>query len=153
LRKENGSTIQAFKYYPPFAYDPTVLYGIVPIIVDISPTHVFHPEWTPHARFHMVWLVATNAAIAMVALYLLWAKGENQIFRTKLAGFMGLCVFGGFFIAVATQPLYQGALSDVGGVPPVMGMDANLFFFTPLAICLLIGLIMSVKVERPATAH
>jgi hypothetical protein len=131
---------------------PTVLYGLVPIIVDISPTHVFHPQWTPHARFHMVWLVATNAALAIVALYLLWAKGDDRIFRAKLAGFLGACVFGGFFVAVATHPLYQGALSDVGGVPPVMGVDANLFFFTPLTICLLIGLIMSFNLKRPAMA-
>jgi hypothetical protein len=131
---------------------PTVLYGVVPIAVDISPTHVFHPQWTPHARFHMVWLVATNAAIAIVALYLLWAKSEDRIFRMKLAGFLGLGVFGGFFIAVATLPLYQGALSDAGGVPPVMGIDANLFFFTPLMICLIIGLVLSFNLERPVLA-
>jgi hypothetical protein len=39
-----------------------------------------------------------------------------------------------------------------GVVPPIMGVDANLLFFTPLAICLLIGLVMSFNLERPAPA-
>ncbi len=37
-----------------------IIYGVLPPIVDLTDTHVFHPSWTTHARFHMVWLLAAN---------------------------------------------------------------------------------------------
>ena len=46
----------------------TLLYGVLPPLVDLTETHVFHPGWTPHARMHMVWLLGTNSAIAVLAL-------------------------------------------------------------------------------------
>ena len=38
----------------------TLMYGAIPPFVDLTETHVFHPEWTPHSRMHMVWLLGTN---------------------------------------------------------------------------------------------
>ena len=54
----------------------TFLYGIAPLFADLNVTHVLHPEWTPHARFHMVWLLGTNTSIAVLALWLLWSQGQ-----------------------------------------------------------------------------
>ena len=118
---------------------PTLVYGFVPPIVDIGLTHIFHPSWTPHARFHMLWLVATNTSLAVAALCLLWV-GTRDYFRLKMAGLLGLCALGGFFVAVGTLPFYPGALSDKNGVPDIFGIDANLLTFTPALICLLVGL-------------
>ena len=35
-----------------------------PAVADFNASHVLHPEWPPHARFHTVWLVVANALVA-----------------------------------------------------------------------------------------
>lgn len=117
----------------------TLFYGVLPPFVDLTETHVFHPEWTPHSRLHMVWLLGTNSAIAVLALYFLWLHQANRAFGIRLAGILGLCVFGGFWLSASTVSLYGGALSDRGGVPPILGMDANILVFSLALLLLLVG--------------
>lgn len=117
----------------------TLMYGLIPPFVDLTETHVFHPEWTPHSRMHMVWLLGTNSTLAVVALYFLWLKNENGSFGINLAGVLGLCVYGGFMLSAATMSMYGGSLSDKGGVPPILGLDANILAFSTGLLILLIG--------------
>lgn len=117
----------------------TLMYGIIPLFVDLAESHVFHPDWTPHSRMHMVWLLGTNSSLALVALYFLWLHRENATLGTRLAGVLGLCVYGGFMLSAATSSLYGGALTDKGGIPPIMGMDANILGFSVALVILLAG--------------
>lgn len=117
----------------------TLMYGIIPPLVDLTETHVFHPDWTPHARMHMVWLLGTNTAIALVALYFLWLHKSRLAVGVPLAGVMGLCVYGGFMLSAFTTPLYGGSMSDAGGVPPVLGLDANILAFSFALLLLIVG--------------
>ena len=123
----------------------TLMYGIIPPLVDLTETHVFHPDWTPHARMHMVWLLGTNSTIAMVALYFLWLHKSSFTLGVRLAGVLGLCVYGGFMLSASTISLYGGSLSDAAGVPPVMGMDANIFAFSLAFLLLLAGWFLARK--------
>lgn len=117
----------------------TLMYGLIPPFVDLTETHVFHPDWTPHSRMHMVWLLGTNSALAVVALFFLWLYRANRAFGVRLAGVLGLCVYGGFMLSATTSSLYGGSLSDKGGVPPVLGMDANIFAFSLGLLVLALG--------------
>jgi len=117
----------------------TLVYGVAPPFADFNETHVLHPQWTPHARLHMVWLIATNSALAVMALYFLWLHRGDRALGARLAGLLGLCALGGFWIAAATMPLYGGALKDVGGVPLVLGLDGNLLAFSSALLLLLTG--------------
>ena len=117
----------------------TLIYGVLPPFVDLTDTHVFHPEWTPHSRLHMVWLLGTNSAIALLALYFLWLHKPNSAFGVRLSGILGLCVFGGFWLSATSISFYGGALSDKGGVPPILGMDANILIFSLALFILLVG--------------
>jgi hypothetical protein len=117
----------------------TLIYGVLPPFVDLTETHVFHPEWTPHSRMHMVWLLGTNSAIAVLALYFLWLHKANSAFGVRVAGMLGLCVLGGFWLSASTVSRYGGALSDKGGVPPILGMDANIAVFSSALLVLLVG--------------
>lgn len=121
----------------------TLTYGVIPPFVDLSETHVFHPEWTSHSRMHMVWLLGTNSAVAFLALYFLWFHKANRTFGIRLAGILGLCVYAGFWLSASTASLYGGALSDKGGVPPLMGMDANVVVFGFAAFVLMVGWLMA----------
>ena len=121
----------------------TLIYGIIPPFVDLTETHVFHPDWTPHSRMHMVWLLGTNSSLAVIALFFLWLYKEDRAFGIRLAGVLGLCVYGGFMLSAATASLYGGSLSDKGGVPPIMGMDANIFGFSLGLLVLILGWILA----------
>lgn len=117
----------------------TLVYGVVPPFVDLGDTHVFHPDWTPHSRMHMVWLLATMSAIAVLVLYLIWLHAD-QAFGIWMAGILGICVLGGFYVSAATMSLYGGALADKGGIAPVMSaIDANLLGFSVTTALLLAG--------------
>ena len=103
----------------------TIYYGFLPILVDVSGTHLFHPEWSPHARYHMVWLLSVGFMTACLALWLLWAKGEPLI-----AGLLGLLFTGGFFVAALTRGLYGGAFTEPGGVEEeLFGVDVGVYAF------------------------
>ena len=121
----------------------TLMYGIIPPIVDLTETHVFHPDWMPHARMHVVWLLGTNTAISMVALYFLWLRKTNRAFGVRISGVLGLCVYGGFMLSAFTASLYGGSMSDKGGVPPIMGIDANIFAFSLALLILLVGWLLA----------
>ena len=57
-----------------------VVYGVIPLIVDISPTHILHPAWTAHARFHVVWQISSYSGFGLLALALtlfLWNAGRG----------------------------------------------------------------------------
>ena len=121
----------------------TLIYGIAPLIADLNSTHLFHPDWTPHSRLHMAWLLTSNGSIAVLSLWLLWRKGQ-----VALAGVLGLCVVGGFWVAAATQSIYGGALSDMGGIESkILGLDGNTFGFGLVAILLITGLVLNRPIE------
>ena len=144
----------------------TLMYGVVPLLVDLTETHVFHPDWPGHARFHMVWLLAQLAGTAGLALGLMWYRplqgtffassfrsgagaarsadttdtAEAGLWRVRLAGVLGLIALGSFYTSAITAGLYGGALADAQGVPPLWGLDANLVSFSVALVLLLVGL-------------
>lgn len=85
-------------------------YGVVPLLADLNATHLFHPDWTPHARLHAAWLLASCSAIGLVALYLTWMKDQAE-----LGGVLSICVLGGFWVATLSSSFYGGSLADTGG--------------------------------------
>ncbi len=114
----------------------TLVYGIGPLVADMNPTHVFHPDWTPHARFHMVWLLTITSFISLVGLWLIWRRAQ-PIF----AGILGLGVVGGFWISVVSREIYHGALNDPGGIEnTILGFNENAFSIAIVTTLLLVGI-------------
>ena len=56
----------------------TTLTAVVPIRTDWNATHVFNPQWSPHARFHTVTSIGMAVALSPVALWLLWRRSPDQ---------------------------------------------------------------------------
>ncbi len=123
------------------------MYGVVPPFVDLTPTHLLNPDWPPHARLHMLWLLMTNGLVGLVAFYLLWLERGRTASQVQLAGILGVCVLGGFFTSAAAMPLYGGSLTDPGGVSPVNGVDGNLVAFGLALGLLLTGWIVALRSE------
>ncbi len=44
---------------------------------DLNRSHVFNPDWPPHARFHSVAGWGSVAGSQLLALWLLWRPGQH----------------------------------------------------------------------------
>jgi len=107
-----------------------VQYGLVPLIVDLSPSHVFHDHWPPHARFHMVWLLTSSAGIGVFAIWLIWWQSRKGDHYMRLACILGFIVLGSFFVAAGMMKNYGGALADPTHQIIIAGIDGNMFAFS-----------------------
>ena len=122
----------------------TLFYGFMPVLVDVSSTHLLHPAWSPHARFHMVWLLSVGVSTACLALWLLWIRRDGI-----LAGILGLLFTGGFFVAALTRNLYQGAFTEPGGVETLLlGLDIGIFAFGGNLILIAVSMAFLMREER-----
>lgn len=118
------------------------VFTFLPPLADLATdTHVFHPDWPPHARLHTVWLLGLTSSIGLVALYLLWSHTINSSSGENLAGIIGTSVYGSFFLSVMTAQLYGGSVTDhEGGITQsIIGLNLNVFTFGIASIALLVG--------------
>ena len=115
--------------------------GIIPIIVDIGPSHLLNPDWDAHARVHEVWRLSTNFLIFGLGIYLLWVK-KNEV----LPAFLSLCIHLGFVFSASTMSLYGGAATGEGvPEPSIIGIPLNVFMFSAMFAIQSIVLILTLK--------
>lgn len=112
--------------------------GLIVPFLEISDTHLFNEAWHLHARLHEAWQLATNTALSLLAMGLVWCN------RGVLACVIGMLVNGGFLLAWMTQGLYGGSMagtSTAGAM--VAGMDAAVLVvglsFLVLSLLCMIG--------------
>lgn len=122
-----------------------LLYGLGVPLLEINQTHVFNLQWEAHARLHEVWQLATNSALALLALWLTWRR--QQI---RLASLLSMLVTGGFLFAYFARHFYGGSmvLSD-GSEKLVLGINLGLFAFG--IVFVLLGLVF--LRTKPAADH
>jgi hypothetical protein len=87
-----------------------LVFGALIPFLEINDTHVFNPDWPPHARFHDVWQLLTNAGLAALCLWLVWVRGA-----IRLPALIGMWVMGSVVIAHALGPVYDGYVTYEGG--------------------------------------
>ena len=110
--------------------------GLVPILVDVSDTHLLNENWSSHARTHVAWLLSTNFFVCLIVLYLLWIKNVVLVPIALVSA-----ILGGYFVSVITGGLYGGTISEVGGVTEqIFGIEAGIFFFSSLLFVLIVVL-------------
>ncbi|MEO1582579.1 MAG: DUF6640 family protein [Pseudomonadota bacterium] len=111
-----------------------LLFSVGPTVVDLSPSHVFNDAWPPHARFHMVWLLAVLAVAGLATFAGAWLIKDDQVKLFRLITLPGWLVIIPFFAAVLTVGAYGGSLSDLPDAPKVLGVDGNIVGFSISAI-------------------
>jgi hypothetical protein len=102
-----------------------LIYGLAVPILEVNETHLFNPEWTPHARLHEAWQLATNTSLAAYSLWLVWVRGT-----VRLPGILAIFVTGGFMLAYVFRGVYDGSmvLSD-GSEKLVFGISIGVVGF------------------------
>lgn len=119
------------------------LYAYAVPFLEINDTHVFNPDWTPHAKIHEVWQLITNSTIGIFCLWLVWVKNE-----LKTSILLSMLVTGGFLLAYSLQNLYGGSMKYLdGSEKTVLGINIGVVGFG-LAFILLLGTIKSDKSKR-----
>ena len=120
-----------------------VLYAIVVPILDISDTHVWNPDWTPHARIHEVWQLITNSSIGAVCLWLVWYKKEFL-----LSTLLSLIVMGGFLLAFFLKDGYGGSMKYLdGSEKTIIGINIGILGFGIAFLFLILSHILT-KTEK-----
>ena len=109
--------------------------AIGPVFADFNATHATNPLWTGHARFHVVWQVIGNSTFSLLAIGLIWLPTREVMAFLFLATLINYVWISGFFITLASMPLFEGVLADENGIKPfrfnIFGriwlVDTNLF--------------------------
>jgi len=119
----------------------TLAYGVGPFLIDMNRTHLLHPAWPGHARFHLLWAAVSQLAVAGLALWLVWGGGSEPVWRCRLAIGLGLAMNSGFWAALLARKSFHGTLHDPQGIPPLAGkVDGNLLAVTAITGLLLAAL-------------
>jgi len=126
----------------------TAGYAALTVVADFNKTHATNPEWTPHARFHVVWQISSYIGFGLLALALIWWPGPLAVERLYLVALMAAIVYAAFFAALVAMPLYGGAAYDKNGYQPFKApvpivaerWDANVTAFSIQLVILAAGL-------------
>ncbi len=135
-----------------------IQYGIMPLFADLSETNVFHADWPPHARFHMVWLLGFGLSLAAYVMALVWFPSRNRLPNLWQASLLGFLPLLGFFAAFLSLDSYDGSLSAIVGREPRFGLEGNLISFSIAFVLQTIALIIvwrrqSVDQESPVDSR
>ena len=106
----------------------SVAWGL--IAADFNATHLFNPDWLPHARLHVMRVFTTSVALGIFGLYLVWGRTQSRPERLRLSAVLGLVYVIGLIVASLTMPMYGGSLYWTDTVPsPAKLSDQNLIVF------------------------
>jgi hypothetical protein len=86
-------------------------------INDFNATHLFNPDWPPHARLHMMMLFMTTGAFTLLGLYLCWGPAESRLQSLRLSAVAGTLYMYGTVIAALTMPNYGGSMEWTDAAP------------------------------------
>ncbi len=97
------------------------IYAVSVPLLELNDSHVFNPEWPPHARLHEVWQLITNSSIGAFCLWRVWARSD-----LRLPAILAACVLGGFLVAWLLQGHYGGGMTLGNGHAERVLLGANL---------------------------
>lgn len=121
-----------------------LVWGLGVPYLEINDTHVFNPDWTPHALIHEVWQLFTNTGLAGFAIWLAWARDE-----VIQGAIVGLFITGGFLAAFIIRNTYGGSMKYLdGSEKTVVGLNIGVLGFSIVAGGLIIAILLEKR--RPA---
>ena len=127
----------------------TLGWAALTVLADFNKTHATNPQWTPHARFHVVWQISSYVGFGLLALVLIWWPGPLPVERLYLVAAMSAVVYAAFFAALVAMPIYGGAAYDRNGYQPFKApipifakrWDANITAFSIQLLLLAAGIV------------
>ena len=102
--------------------------AVSPYLADWNETHIYNPNWTPHAKFHNAQTMIFGLLLGLLALWTLWIR-KNVAPKEKLNQ---ATIFAAlYWVAQMPAILFPGtAFVDPNGIqmPSVLGIQTNQVF-------------------------
>jgi uncharacterized protein DUF6640 len=114
-------------------------------------THVFNPEWHPHARFHAVQLTGLATAASILGLWLLWRRSAEPRVAATVAAILPLVFWAGEFYALlvpGTDPAFDLDNPNTVDLPIGVAVYGNLLFAGLMVVLSIVGYLLAWR--RPA---
>ena len=86
---------------------------LVSIAADWNSSHVFNPDWPPHARFHDIMLLTLLVGLLPLLLWLLWRKSPEPEVGVKVTTSILLIFWGSFYLNYLIPGTSPRAFPDV----------------------------------------
>ena len=115
--------------------------AVVSVAVDWNVTHLFNPEWHPHAKFHdavMLWLLS---GMSIMALWLLWRRSLEPDIGYTVAMLVSVIFWSAFFFVTLVIP-GTSLQADLKEAPPIVAgipIYPNVVIATISVILALVG--------------
>ena len=121
-----------------------VLVGTVAAVLGFewNDTHVFHPDWHPHARFHLVQMIGTVTALSGLGLWLIWRRSSEPRVGATVATVAAIAFWGGEFYALAlpgTSPAFDLEDPNTIVLPGGITVYGNLLFAGAMIVLSVVG--------------
>lgn len=111
-------------------------------------THLFSPDWLPHARYHSaLWLFAITVA-CLGSLGLLWGHYPGQ--DSQLAIWVAAFLPGLFYLSFFPSLLFRHASSWDDGEAPFMPIAPQVLVATVMLLVLVGALWLDTQLRLPA---
>lgn len=118
-------------------------------------THVFNPDWHPHARFHAVQLGLLFCGLSLALLGLLWSGFTTFRKSILLAASVPLLFWSGEFVALLVPGTNPSPDLAEPNTFSLLGMDVhgNLFFSGVMILLTLVALVCAMKSRAVVTGR
>lgn len=73
-------------------------------LFDWDQTHIYNPNWPPHAKFHNGQTMSMGVALGLLSLWLIWRKAKPSKFEFNLA----VLVASLYWLTQASAIFYPG---------------------------------------------
>lgn len=93
--------------------------AVVAVAVDWNTTHIFNPEWHPHAKFHDVVMLWLLSGMSIMALWLLWRRSAEPDIGYTVAMLVPVVFYLPFFFATLVIP-GTSLQADLKEAPPMV---------------------------------
>ena len=104
-----------------------------PIFRDFNASHAWNPDWDPHARFHLVWQLATMGLSGLATLYLLWFRRPLEVRNLWLSAGWQATILAGFWTSCLLTSVYGGRITMPNIHMYIFGIDENVVVFSVLS--------------------
>jgi hypothetical protein len=116
------------------------------LVADWNDTHVFNPEWSPHARFHVIVEMGMTTGFYLIGLRLLWRKSSDFRAHLFVATAAPVLACATFFLAMLVPG--AGVEDHPGTLPRIFGLPFNIFLVLCFSGIAVIGYILCLRASR-----
>lgn len=116
-----------------------LIVGVGGFLTDWNATHLFNPNWPPHAKFHNGQTMATGVLLALASLFFVWRGSGDRKTNVLAAAIFGVMLYwtqaaANLFPGTAwTDPEFLTLGQSLSDFPPQLYLDLVMTLFVLVA--------------------